>query len=250
LTDAEKVAVGLTRSLVDFTYYNVPYNAVAKATLIPTALAATLWPMLTARAAAGDTLESLGLVRKGSRTLQLVMSALILPVIGLVPELLALWLGAEFARRSSGPTRVLLLAFLVYANAYVPHAVIRARSHPILLPLWYAIQIPIVFGAVYLLVGRFGILGAALAWVVRATIDSVGHHVLAAWELGERVAGTEVWLPAVAGALCLLAFEIVPDLGWVTRFVVSIAAALAVLKTLMRPGDAETLRSAVLPWLR
>jgi O-antigen/teichoic acid export membrane protein len=143
-----------------------------------------------------------------------------------------------------------MLAFLVYANVYIPHAIVRARSRPSVLATWYGLQLPVHFVSVYLLVRAFGITGAALAWVVRALIDAVGHRVLAARELHGRLGRHEAWIPPAAGLGCLALFEAVPSMGWPLRFGLGVLVVVGLWFALRQAGDRQMLQRAMVPWAR
>jgi O-antigen/teichoic acid export membrane protein len=251
LSDVEKLMIGFGHSLLEFTYYTVPYNAVMKLTILPSALAATLLPVLSARAASGDLRGATEITRKATRLLLIAMSWTLLPLAALTPEILRLWLGTEFSLRGSQPMRILLVALLAYVNVYAPHAVIRGRAHPVSLPLLYSIELAIHVFVVYWCVRAWGITGAAVAWLFRAAMDAAGHRYIAGRTLGAHTGRFwECWSPVLGLAGCVVWFEGVPALHPAARILLASAVAAATTLMLARPGDAEILGRALVPWRR
>jgi O-antigen/teichoic acid export membrane protein len=189
LLDTEKLAVSMARSIEDFTYYTVPFNAVIRLTMFAGALSTVLFPRLASVAAGGDLVRARDLVRRATRLSVASMSLMLAPLVAVAPELLRVWLGPTFAERSSRPMRILLVALVANTAAYAYNSAIRARARPSALTWLYAAELPLHLAAVYLLVRAWGTTGAALAWAARATVDLAGHYLIAGRTLGERAGG-------------------------------------------------------------
>jgi O-antigen/teichoic acid export membrane protein len=189
LIDAEKLAVSMARSIEDFTYYTLPFNAVFRLTMFAGALSNVLFPRLASVAAAGDHAGARELVRRGTRLSVASMSFVLAPIIASAPELIGLWLGPSFAERSTLPARILLVALLANTAAYAYNSAIRARARPASLIWLYAAELPLHLVAVFFMVRAWGITGAALAWGVRAIVDLAGHYFLASRALALPIGG-------------------------------------------------------------
>lgn len=201
LSDAEKLAVSMARSIEDFTYYTVPFNAVFRLTMFAGALSNVLFPRLASVAAAGDRAGARELVRRGTRLSVASMSLVLAPLIAIAPELLGLWLGPDFAQRSTRPVRILLVALLANTASFSYNAAIRARARPAVLSGLYAAELPLHLLTVFVLVRAGGITGAALAWGVRVLADLAGHRFLTSRAFEAPVGG----LTAISAALGALA---------------------------------------------
>jgi O-antigen/teichoic acid export membrane protein len=206
LVDAEKLAVSMARSIADFTYYTVPFNAVFRLTMFAGALSNVLFPRLASVAAAGDRTGACALVQRGTRLSMAAMAFVLAPLIAIAPELLGLWLGPSFSERSTRPVRILLVALLANTASYAYNAAIRARARPAVLTGLYAAELPLHLVTVFLMVRAWGITGAALAWGVRALIDLAGHHFLTSRAFGLPVGGRAAMSSALT-ALAAFAFS-------------------------------------------
>jgi O-antigen/teichoic acid export membrane protein len=169
LVDAEKLAVSMARSIEDFTYYTVPFNALFRLTMFAGAFSNVLFPRLASVAAAGDRARACELVRRGTRLSVATMAFVLTPIVAVAPELLGLWLGPSFAEHSTRAVRILLVALLANTGSYAYNAAIRASARPAALSWLYSAELPLHLLTVFLMVRAWGISGAALAWGVRAT---------------------------------------------------------------------------------
>jgi len=199
LLDAEKVAVGLAGSIADFTYYTVPFTAVMRLTLLAAVLSSLLVPKLARMAEEGDTAGSARLTHQATRMLTAAMVLLAAPLIGVAPQLLSVWVGADFGTRSGLVARVLLVALVINCSVYAAHAAVRARAPGRVLPMLYAAELGVHLVCVFFAVRYWGIVGAAAAWGFRASVDAVAQRVLAARALGAPVGRwREFFVPAGA----------------------------------------------------
>jgi len=179
LADVEKLAISIARSVEDFTYYSVPFNVTLRLTVFAVAFASVLAPRLSALIAEEARPAAADLVRRAVRVSQAGMVAVVAPLIALLPELLRLWLGAEFAARSTLPTRILLVAMLPRTLGFVTESVLRAVARPLVFTVLYAAELPLHLVAVFFLVRALGIRGAALAWTLRVCLDAAAQWTLA-----------------------------------------------------------------------
>lgn len=208
LADVEKLAIGWARSVEDFTYYSVPFNATLRLSMFAVALASVLAPRLSAVAAEEGPAAAAAIARRANRISIAGMVVLVAPLIAVVPELLRLWLGPTFAARSTLPTRILLVALLPRTLASVAESVLRARARPLTFTVLYAAELPLHLAGVYFLVRAWSIAGAAAAWALRVAADAALQRRLGSRALGASTGSAlEGWGPMVALAALALACQ-------------------------------------------
>jgi O-antigen/teichoic acid export membrane protein len=125
----------------------------------------------------------------------------------LAHPLLTLWRGADHGTLASGVLRLLATAAFFNSLALVPFVMLEGTGRPDLVAKYHLIELPFYALLLWFAVGRFGIAGAAAAWLVRVSIMTPLLFALAA-----RVAGAGFGvrvrrraLPAVvAGVVALL----------------------------------------------
>jgi O-antigen/teichoic acid export membrane protein len=160
----------LTISVVG--YYATANDVVTRMLIVPTALQSVVFSALS-RSIGGDQRHARKIF--ASATEMTLLS--ILPVTTaatLFADLgFQLWLGDAFAERSAPVFRILTLGVLVNALAHVPSALLQSVGRPDLNVRIHALELPVYSLCAYALMKRFGIDGAAIAWVIRVTVDAV-----------------------------------------------------------------------------
>lgn len=152
-------------------FYTTPFELLIRLIVISGALSLALFPLAS------------GLFRRDPSALGRILDAgghLTLGVFLLIQTgvfvggetALSLWLGPSFAANSTLVLSVLMLGALFNAVAYVPHTLIHSIGRVDVTARLQMAQFPIYLVVLWLLAERFGPIGAAAAWSLRAAIDS------------------------------------------------------------------------------
>ena len=250
LVDGEKLVLGMMRSAADITYYLVPFNAALRLTVLTTALSSVLVPRISATAAAGDRRAAGALIHRANRLTAVAMTFVLAPLAALAPELLTLWMGADFAREAAPAARIILVALFATTAANAAHAALRAVARPSLLTALYAAELVVHAAVVLVSIRYWGIVGAALAWGIRAAVDAVAQRVLAARVLGAPIGPwREYWvlqlaLAGLAGGAAVLG----PSAPWPLRGVAAGLLAVAAAVWLLDRNDRNLIAASLRPW--
>jgi O-antigen/teichoic acid export membrane protein len=124
-----------------------------------------------------DSARAAKLFGAGNRAIFVTLFPVVLVVVAFSHEILALWLGGDFAERSE--TVMQLLALGVFGNglAQVAFGFVQS-SRPALSALIELAEVPFFVVAIVLLTHALGIEGAALAWAGRQLLDAVVLHTV------------------------------------------------------------------------
>jgi O-antigen/teichoic acid export membrane protein len=204
----DRFVVGAMISISAVAYYAVPYEAVMKVGLFAAALMGVLFPAFST-AGANDRSRLALLCDAGTRYLFIILFPVILIVVAFAPEGLRLWLGADFAVKSTWVVRWLAVAVFINALAQVPCAHLQSAGRPDITAKLHALEVPIYAVMLFTLVHAMGITGAALAWMLRVSLDAVALFVFSHRLLPEnrivfpRLALMVAAALAVFGAVCL-----------------------------------------------
>src|SRR5438045_4957840 len=121
--------IGVLVSVSQVQYYSVPAEAVTKGLLVPSALAAVLFPVFSSLVLV-DRRQTQQIYWRSLR----IMAAWLAPFAlfcGLAAKPgLSLWLGAEFAQHSYRIAQIIAISVFANGIASIPFALIQASGRP------------------------------------------------------------------------------------------------------------------------
>jgi O-antigen/teichoic acid export membrane protein len=166
----DRFLIGALLSMEVVAYYVTPYELVGKLFIIPASLMPVLFPAFSAFAAdQHDKLASLH--RRAVKYVFLALAPVIICVIILAQPFLHLWLGPTFARISTPIMQLLAVGVLINALAQVPYGAVQAVGRPDLTAKLHLLELPLYLGLLWGLTVAWGLIGVAVAWVLRVTFD-------------------------------------------------------------------------------
>lgn len=111
-----------------------------------------------------------------ARSIKYVLLAtgpIVILVVLFAKEILQIWLGTDFAAKSTVAMQVLVLGVLINSLALTPFALLQGIGRPDLPAKFHLLELPVYIGIAWILVNEFGIAGAAGAWTVRVALDAL-----------------------------------------------------------------------------
>ena len=172
LVNLEKLALTGMVSVRALAHYSIAFTFAAMATTFSGAMLQSLIPAFSQMLTPDKKVEFNTLFARGIRINLLLLLPAITVMFVIAKPFFTYWAGAEFGQESSLPFYILLLGLFFNVLNYVPHSAITARGRTDVFAKLYWIELIIYAFVVYALVGRFGIVGAAAAWSLRAIIDA------------------------------------------------------------------------------
>lgn len=154
-------------------YYTAPYEATTRLLIIPASLVTTLFPLVSSLGLKNEQSALSRMFTASVRNLIVVLAAPVTAILVFAPDLLTLWLGAEFSAQSALAMRILAIGLLVNGLAHVPHSYIQALGRPDIPAKFHVLELLAYPLAAWFLIRNFGITGAAAAWTFRATADAL-----------------------------------------------------------------------------
>ncbi|MHB8381103.1 MAG: flippase [Candidatus Binataceae bacterium] len=196
-------------SVAAVAYYAVPFQVVTKLLIVPTSMSGALFPAFSSALAQTPARIPM-LLERATRYLFIFIFPAVLVICTLAPEWVFLWLGADFARNSVWAVRWLALGVFANSFAYLAFALIQAANRPDLTGKLHIIEAPFQIFLLWLLIPRYGTAGAAIAWAASIWLDAIFLSLMAVWVVpAVRQVVVRMSL-AIAGALCVLAFGLIP----------------------------------------
>lgn len=149
-------------------FYTAPAELVIRMASIPSAATKTLFVRFSGQSDGQETkIYYLSiLILFGGIVL------LVLPIFIFSSEVLDIWLGEKFLGDSVAVLRWLLVGLVFNAVAQVPFSVLQAKGHSKITAMLHTAEVlPYVF-LLFGLIKSYGIIGVAIAWTVRAIVDT------------------------------------------------------------------------------
>jgi O-antigen/teichoic acid export membrane protein len=143
--------------------------------ILPTALARALFPKMSS--ISHDIRADLS--RRVVSVSTVALFPMVVAMIYFADEALSHWLGPAIGLAAAPILKVLALGYLLNASSYVPFIQIQSLERPDLSAKAHMIELPLYLGGLFLLIGRYGAIGAAWAWFIRIFIDTVAMFWLA-----------------------------------------------------------------------
>lgn len=149
-------------------FYTAPSEAVARISIIPRAVAGSLFPVLSKGATESGQQSKIafwGILG--------VCSTIILPLFIFSDLILTLWMGPQFKGEAGQVLRILLIGFLFNAIAIVPYSKIQAHGHSRTTAIVHLVEFIPYIALLFWSVSNYSIAGAAIAWSIRVMVDFV-----------------------------------------------------------------------------
>lgn len=188
-------------------FYTTPYEVVFKLNVIPEAVFGVLFPLMTARLAAGrhsgDALFSTGI-----KLMAATMFPVALVTVLLARPFLGWWLGAEFEQKSTLVMQLLVIGLFVNSMAKVPYNLVQAQGRADLTAKIHMIELPLYVGCLIVALKYYGILGAAAMWAMRMALDFALLTWAARHAVGLKAARNPVLLVLALAAILLMGTQL------------------------------------------
>jgi O-antigen/teichoic acid export membrane protein/glycosyltransferase involved in cell wall biosynthesis len=168
----DRFLIGALLSLTAVAYYTAPFDAVVRLSFVPGAVVGVLFPAF-ALSFAQDRAHTTLLLNRGVKYSLLLLFPIVLTIVALAPEGLKLWLGPAFAVNSTPVLRWLAAGVLINCLAQIPFALVQGVGRPDITAKLHLLELPLYLLAVWWAVKGFGIVGASIAWMARATLDGI-----------------------------------------------------------------------------
>lgn len=213
LVYVDRFVIGAMVTVAAVGFYSAPHEMVTRLGIVPASLVATLFPVFAGLA--GVAAEGRGNAGRAAiatilvgsvKYLLALMAPLLIALALLSGDVLALWLGAEFAAQGATALRLLAAGMLLNALAYAPQALLQGSGRPDLTAKFHLIELPLHAIVLWLMVRAWGISGAAAAWSIRVALDAaLLYGATIRLRLVSAASFTTLRLPRTAASLVLLA---------------------------------------------
>ena len=169
LTIVDRLIIGARLGAAAVTAYTVPFNLTQRFTYLPSALNTTLFPRFSQTQAD----DNKNLMKNAVTSLIAIQTPFIIMAILLIHPFLNLWIGASLANQSAPVAIILLIGIWINGPSYPCYSYLQAIGRPDIMTKFYLIQLLPFLAFLWVLIGYFGIIGAAIAWSARMAVDAI-----------------------------------------------------------------------------
>lgn len=235
----DRFVIGALISMTAVTFYVTPFELASKLLFLPAAVLGVFFPAFAATYTQ-DRQHTALMFDRANRLVLIGVFPAVLIFVAFAREILLLWVGPEFAARSTTIMQLLAIGMLINSLAQVPVAFLQATRRADLTAKMHLVEFPL-YAAMIVLLGRsLGVTGVALAWTLRVSIDTAALSWLCRRQLAEVIPAIDrilVWLGVVTAGLLLTTQ---PD-ALLPRIAIAGASLLVFLtaawKTLLSPKE-------------
>jgi O-antigen/teichoic acid export membrane protein len=168
----DRFFIGSVVSISAVTYYATPYEVVSKLFIIPTAVMSVLFPLFASKYIINKE-QTVIIMSKTVKYLILIMFPIVLLIVTASHDGIALWLGDDFSNNSYRVMQLLTIGIFINCIAMVPFNYIQSIGKPDITSKFHLIELIIYIPLLFTFVKYFGIIGAAISWVIRITLDTI-----------------------------------------------------------------------------
>ena len=174
----DRFLIGASLTMVAVSYYATPYEVVTKLLIIPGALMGVMFPAF-AVVLAHDRDHAARLYGRTIKYIFLLLFPVVLLIVTFAKEGLTFWLGDEFAVNSTLVLQILAVGVFLNAHANVPFGLVQSAGRPDLTAKLHLLELPFYLLILWWLLDSHGIVGVALAWLLRVAVDTTALFVMA-----------------------------------------------------------------------
>jgi O-antigen/teichoic acid export membrane protein len=192
LSQVDRYLIAAIVTVEAVTFYAVPYETLNALWIVPGSIAAALFPAFSGLRTRNEQ-DFNSLYARPIKYILVLLGPAVLVMMVFANDILRFWQGPLFAEKSSLVLQILVLGVLINSVEWVPANLLMGFDRPDLTAICHLIQLPLYLGTAYLLIARWGIVGAAAAFALRVTFEAV-FVFIASWRqapgvwrsLGER----------------------------------------------------------------
>lgn len=171
MTYMDRFVIGAMLTMTAVAYYVTPYELIAKLMVISGSVLSVMFPAFS-MCSKGKHEKLLSLFQNTVRYLLIILVPIVFVIIIMAKPFFQVWLGNEFVMHSVLILQLLALGKLINSVSQVPSSAIQAMGRPDITAKLHLIELPVYLVMLWFFINSMGIVGAAVAWLVRVVIDS------------------------------------------------------------------------------
>jgi O-antigen/teichoic acid export membrane protein len=176
----DRFLIGSVLSVTAVAYYATPFEMISKLLVIPLAMMGPLFPAFAVNSVQQDHARSRLILSRAVSYIFVAIFPIIVLTVSFAHQGLRLWLGETFAQHGASVLQLLAVGVLINCMSVVPAAMIQGYGRPDIAAKFHMLEMPLYLVALWSMLHWYGIVGAAIAWTVRVTVDAILLFITAA----------------------------------------------------------------------
>jgi O-antigen/teichoic acid export membrane protein len=172
MTYGDRFFVSTTVGVALLPLYSIPQEGLQRLLILPGALTGALLPYLSG----ADPMHRSSTFRAHYRRIAIVMFCVCAAANVVAFPFLSWWLSEDFAGKALPIIFVLTIGIWLNSMAMAPYTLLHAAGNPRITALFHLFELALYVVALWWLTARFGLIGAAVAWALRAALDLALLH--------------------------------------------------------------------------
>jgi O-antigen/teichoic acid export membrane protein len=169
---SDRIIIGALVEVAAITYYSTPYELITKLMIIPTSLVSVLFPVFSSSYFISPELSKKYL-NLGIKIIFLTIYPIVFIATMFSFEGMNLWLGETFAVNSSLVLQFLAIGIMMNALSIIMNNCLQGIGKPRIPTIINILEFPIYLLVMWLMIKNYGIKGAAIAYMLMATVDVI-----------------------------------------------------------------------------
>jgi O-antigen/teichoic acid export membrane protein len=172
LVQADRFFISMLISASAVTLYVIPYEISVQSLVLVGAISSVAFPSIS-RLIAADKQQASAIFKRWLLIVVVGMAVVCSILFVLMPFILRIWVGEFVDESSISVGKIMCVGVYVNAVGAMLYAWLHANGKTKATAIAHCVELPIFLCLLYLFISQWGIVGAALAWVVRVLIDTL-----------------------------------------------------------------------------
>lgn len=168
---ADRFVIAASSIASQLAYYTTPFEVVTRLLVVPAAATTVLFPMMARVQGADRQHVAWRMMVRGMVTMFLFLLPIVVVGSMFAVDFLAWWLNPEFAASAAAPMALLFWGVLCNSVAQFPYSYLQSMGKVRQIAFLHLFELPLYFMTLPWFLERWGILGAAIAWLARVAFD-------------------------------------------------------------------------------
>lgn len=175
---ADRFMIGYIMSATAVAYYVAAYDLVTRLNIISGSLTSALFPAFSHWFELGEKLKIKNAIIFVSKIILFLVAGVSFLLIIYSKSFLHLWINEEYSIHSYLILQLLTIGVLFNTLSVVPFRALSAIGFPNLVAMVYIVEMPIFVSLTYLLIVKYGLIGAVVGYNLRAITEMIILYII------------------------------------------------------------------------